>query len=46
MRQALEGWYDATLLLPSLVEDEKSGSVCGGERIDAETCDGLATGEN
>jgi hypothetical protein len=30
MSQGLEGWYDATLLLPFLVEDEKSGSVCGG----------------
>jgi len=30
MSQGLEGWYDATHLLPNLLEDEKSGSVCGG----------------
>jgi hypothetical protein len=30
MSQRLEGWYDATHLLPILLEDEKSGSVCGG----------------
>src|SRR3954463_3548109 len=33
MPQGLEGWYDATLLLPFLVEDEKSGSVCGRENV-------------
>ena len=27
MSQATEGWYDATVLLPSLVEDEKSRSL-------------------
>ena len=27
MLLATEGWYDAALLLPSLVEDGKSGSV-------------------
>ena len=30
MSQGLEGWYDATHLLPNLLEDENSGSVCGG----------------
>ena len=46
MLQGLEGWYDVTLLLPFLVEDEKSGSVCGGERNDAKTCHGIAAGKN
>ena len=27
MSQAVEGWYDATVLLPSLIEDEKSRSL-------------------
>ncbi|HSS31356.1 MAG TPA: hypothetical protein VLL06_10090, partial [Nitrospiraceae bacterium] len=32
MSLGLEGWYDATLLLPFLVEDEKSAASVVGER--------------
>ena len=46
IQQAAEGWYDAAVLLPFLVEDQNSGAYVAGERIDAETCDGFATGED
>jgi hypothetical protein len=46
MSLGLEGWYDATLLLPFLVEDEKSAASVVGERNDAKTCHGIATGKN
>jgi hypothetical protein len=42
----VERWYDAAVLLSFLVENKKSGSGYMGERIDAETCDGVAAGED
>jgi hypothetical protein len=46
MYHALEGWYDALLLLPFLLDNEKLTVYVVGDRIDAETCDRFATRED
>jgi hypothetical protein len=41
-----EGWYDPSPLLPVLFENEKFGVDRVGARINAETCDSIATRED
>ncbi len=46
MSQGLEGWYDATHLLLFFSMTKSPAASVVGERNDAKTCHGIATGKN